>query len=58
MKMSGRKIRKGYVQLNIEVPIHIKESVLPAICEKDKRSMASQIVWLIERREQEIKDGK
>lgn len=56
--MSARKTRKGYVQLNIEVPTHIKEKVLPAICESDKRSMASQIVWLIERREQEIKDGR
>ena len=56
--MSARKTRKGYTQLNIEVPVDIKEKVLPAICEKDKRSMAAQIIWLIERREQEIKEGK
>ena len=56
--MSARKTRKGYTQLNVEVPTNIKEKVLPAICENDKRSMASQITWLIERREQEIKEGK
>ena len=56
--MSARKTRKGYIQLNIEVPTHIKEKVLPTICDTDKRSMASEIVWLIEKREQEIKDGK
>jgi hypothetical protein len=56
--MGKRETRKGYKQLNVEVPTLTKEKVLPAICEADKRSMAAEIEWLIERRAQEIKEGK
>ena len=56
--MSAKKIRKGYTQLNIEIPTLTKEKVLADICDKDKRSMTAEVEWLIERRAQEIKEGK
>ncbi len=53
--MANRQTRKGYKQLNIEVPSYIKDKVLPEICAIDKRSQANMIVWLIEKYYQEVK---
>lgn len=53
--MMKRQTRKGYKQLNVEVPSYIKDKILPEICAIDKRSQANMIVWLIEQRYQDVK---
>ena len=54
--MAERRVtRKGFKQLNVEVPAYIKDKILPEICEIDKRSQANMLTWLIEQRYQEVK---
>lgn len=54
--MTEKRItRKGYKQLNVEVPAYIKDKILPEICDIDKRSQTNMIVWLIEQRHLEVK---
>lgn len=54
--MSAKSIRKGYVQLNLELPSLTKDK-LRGICDIDKRSMTAEVEWLIERRSGELKDN-